>query len=800
MREARAPARRGRRPGLFALAWLVGVSAPGAASPADDATFVASRRVHPDGLTLLQPQRRRTPTGFLYPYPFAPPETQPAGGAWTFRGYWELGALESWGGSDEAYLEEYDDLRDGVTGGFRVETQHPPSGAFVEVGATDPGRDDGSAFLEGGIPGRLRVSGFYDEIPHRFANDARPIHEGVGSGDLVLRPPLVPSGSSDAAVDATLADARETRLRLSRESAGVALRVEPAAGLALRAGYRLEEREGERPFGGAIRFAFQNPNLGSIVETVEPRDARTHDFHGGLAYTGRWLALDLEYQGQVFDNEERALTWENPFSLPGASVDRGRAALAPDNTLHQLGGTMSWMLPARARWTHTFSWATARQDERLLAPTVNPAFPDWSDPLSSLGRDTADARVDTTVATSSLQLTPLRRLSLGATGRYRERDNRTRYFAFNPAVDDYGYVVEDGSFGIRPRFGAAPFDEEAWSVEGKATWRVVARTRLSLEVEHERVERDQRARRETRDTRGRVSLSTRRLPHTTVRLAYELSQRRGSRFDHTRDAVFYSAGPPDFALPPLGTPQRSLLGFEQVDLADRVAQRGALRVSFLLGDFGDLAFAMGARDSDYDADFGVRSARSADAHVELAVMPSPAFDAHAFAGAEWRRRRLLTIAGMGPGSTQLEPGGPAFPADNEWTARSTTRVLSAGGGLSARPFDRLELRGDYFFLISRERVDYDFAGTGALAPGVTAAAAGSRFPHLRNADHILDASAEIGIVEQVSLHLLYRYHRARVRDFQQTDLVPRIGHAIYLGHVDGDFIAHVLGAGLKVRF
>ena len=71
--------------GAWTLACIVGFATPVAAAPSDDATFVESRRVHPVGLTLLQPHRRRTPTGFLYPYPFAPPETQPLAGDWTFR-------------------------------------------------------------------------------------------------------------------------------------------------------------------------------------------------------------------------------------------------------------------------------------------------------------------------------------------------------------------------------------------------------------------------------------------------------------------------------------------------------------------------------------------------------------------------------------------------------------------------------------------------------------------------------------------------------------------------------------------
>jgi MtrB/PioB family decaheme-associated outer membrane protein len=794
--------RRPRRAAVWAsIGAIAAISAEPAiaANSADDETFSLSRRVDPNGLSFLTKTRRRSPTGFLYPYPFEPSPGLLLGD-WKLRGLAEFGWIESWGGANEAYYEEFGDHKDGAIDAARFEAHHAPSGAYAEFGASAIGRDDASAFLDAGQRGLLRVRAFYDELPHRYANDARILFDGAGSQNLTLPAGLVAGGNPDAAIDAAIAERSKSRLAVDRQKSGVELQLDaPNSSWKLRAGYRNTEADGERPFGGAIRFAFQSPAIGSVVETVEPIRSRTHDFHGDLQVTDPLLQMDLGYEGSVFDNRVQSLTWDNPF--PNTNVDRGRFALAPDNLQHRLHAALTFPpLPAHGRWTHTFSWVSARQNERLLAPTINGAFPSWIDPATSLSRSTARARVDNTLVTSTLRLSPIRPVSVGAKLRFQRRDNHTKYLAYNPSIDDYGYVIEDGSFGVQSRYRAVPFDSERLALEGSASVQVLSRTQLALEYDYEEVTREERARRLTRDHRGRVSVSTRRIPRTTVRVAYEVADRGGSSFHRERDALFYSAGPPDFAQPGIGTPQRSLASFEQYDLADRLSNGANARVNFALAEIADLALAGGVRDDDYALRHGLRRGRYADANAELTVRPAPAFDAHAFGGAEWRERELDTLDSATFTGTDFTPGGPVFPLDHAWDLRTRERSLSAGAGLSARPWKPLELRADYQLLLSRERLSYDYASIDALAPGVTAVDAGTSFPDLRNLDHLVDLSARVELAKWIAVRALYRFQHSTISNFHQTNLVPRIGHALYLGHVDGDFTAHVVGGSVQLSF
>ena len=785
---------------LMAASLMLVAPAPAraaAAGDADDATFALSRSVDPNGLSFLQKTRLRTPTGFLYPYPVEPTEGLLLGD-WRLRGLADLGWQESWGGEDEAYFGQYTDYRDGVLDAARLEAHHAGTGAYAEIGTRAIGRDDVSAFLDAGRRGSLRVRAWYDELPHHYANDARILFDGAGSEHLTLPNGLVPGGNPDAAIDAALASRPISRLSLQRDDAGVDARFDVNRSVSLQGGYRTVERTGERPFGGAIRFAFQSPNLGSVVETVEPIHSRTHDFHGDLAASNESVQMDLGYQGSLFDNRVQSLTWDNPF--PGTNVDQGRFALAPDNFQHRVHGTLSYLLPMRGRWTNTASWVSALQDERLLAPTINDAFPEWNDPAQSLSHEHASARVDTTIVTSALHLSPWQSLGIGAKVDYRRRDGKTDYTAFNPAIGTYGYVIEDGSFGVRERFAAAPFDNDRLTFEGDASLRVASGTQLGIDYRYERMERKQRARATTRDHRGKISLSTRKIPRTTVRLSYELSDRSGSPFRRERDAIYYSVGPPDFTPPAIGSPQTTLSTFEQYDLADRRVHKANLRVNFQIAEFADLSLIGGVRDEDYDLHHGLQYVRAANGNVELNLQPAPKFDAYLYGTAEWRDRELDTIDSATFTGTDFTPGGPVFPFEGAWDARSRERSLGFGAGLSTRPWRRLELRADYQVMLSRERISYDYATAAALAPGVTAQDAGSAFPDLRNADHIVEASARVPITEQLAARVLYRYIHSTVANFSEDGLVPRIGHALYLGHRDGDFDAHVLGGTVQLRF
>jgi MtrB/PioB family decaheme-associated outer membrane protein len=763
----------------------------------------ASREIDERGLSLLVQARRRSPSGLLYPYPFKPPAWSNAVGV-DYRGFVEAGYLANADRDEETRFEEHVDWNDGLLlRDFFLDLRGQEAGGYAHLEGGAAGRDDAFYRAEVGRRGWWRLGLFYDALPHVQANDARSLFRG--SEHLALPPPLTPGSSSLANIDAALGGLGERQLEIERDREGGSFALRPAARLTLSGHWRRERRQGERPFGGAIFFSFLNPNNGSVIETVEPIDSLTDDFGIGLQYGGTRVQLDLRYRGSAFENDRRALRWQSPFVLPGLAVSGGQAALAPDNQSHAFKGDLAAALPWSGRFTASAGWNGMSQHERLLPGTINPAFPDWNQAnLESLSRRHADARVETFFVDSSLRLRPLRPLTARLHVRYFERDDHTDYLAFNPVAADFGYVAEDGRFGVIPRYAPVPFDHARLIGEASLLWRTPLGANVELEYAQETFDRKQRAR-DTREERGRLSVVSRRLGPATLRLAYELRDRRGSTYDPAHDRIFYSTGPLDgFAVPQLSTPLSSLREFRQRDLASRVQHELQARLHLALGSSVDLALAGRVRNADHDSDYGLDFERARELSLELGWQASARLELHLFGSVKKRVSRLATIdSDQGVDCTSAPSffaGGTCFPLANAWSADSDGVTRTAGGGFRASLTRRLEVSGDYSWLRGRDALDYAFASDAALALNTTAAAAGRGLPALRASDQVLRLAAKLQLGERWNARLYYRLEHSGLSDPQQRGLAPRIRRVLYLSHVDRSFTAHVLGAAASLEF
>lgn len=825
---------------LAAVAIVVAASesvtaAEGAGTRINLRSLEASRSIDPRGLTQYRPTRRRAPTGTLYPFPFTPPDYRELSRGLHARGSIDLGITSNGNDTRRAYWDDYLDRSPGfLLNDFYVDLRDSHIGAYLHADGGAVERDDQHYAGEAGIAGWLRVRGEYDEVPHRLMNDATSFYDGIGTGNLELPVDLIPAANTDAEIDAALMDLTFQALGVNRERGRIEFEAKPLQILRVFADYRVEERKGEKPSSGSLAFAFAFPGFGSVVETIEPVDYKTHDLTTGLQLLHPWLQLNLSYAFSYFDNPYEALRWENPFMAGGSDV--GQLALDPDNRWHNVKGDLGFILPFSGRFTTSWSYSRAEQDEVLLAPTVNVAAPDWLDPLTALDKPSARAEFRTLLSHSRLQFRPIRQLQLKAELRYFDRDSDLNYESFNPALNFYGYIPEDAYFGAFftvPRYKSVPYGYDKWNVKGGGVVRPGWRTTVEFEFEHETYRRDHRVRRKTKEDRYRFSLTNRGLPFATVLVSYEFAYKKGDDVDTTRDFKFYTAGPDFFALPApffSGTPLRTLAEFQQFDLAGRDQQIFNGRMNAAIGDVGDVAASVRFIDNDYDVIYGLDYDRSADGNLEFTYQPSPKLNASAHVSVEARQHEMRSINAVGFRApfnfitpTTIDnfdpldfaadfpvfppafppfffPTDAVFPLDNEWRMRVETYTWRLGFDIEMQLWNRLTLDLHGLYQHSNEQRDYSFASDGALAAGLTGDDVGTDFPDLQNTDRIFESSLLYEANDAWATRFFFRYQYSTFDNYQLRGLQPRIGHILSLSHRDKDFTAAIFGATVRFRF
>lgn len=782
----------------FLVAWVCGLPAAvgaqvvlrsqggEATGTALDPTGRASEAIDLRGISGRHPIPRRSPSGLLYGLPLEPASPRPLGDDWTLHGILEAGYLGAIGDDatdGQARYSRYADWSPGfLARALELDLRRRDSATEVEFRGLGLGRDDALYVGRVAVERTVQLEAFYSELPHPSMRDATSLYR---SFDTELRLPagLVPAGSSDADIDAALDAAPLSTLRVDRRRSGVDLSLTPLPGWQITAAYRREDKQGERASGGAMFFAFVNPDAGSVVELPYPVETRTHDVSIRASYADPRFSASLGYDLSIFHNDHDQLVWENPFGPQ--PIPQGRLALEPDNRAQGVSGAFGVNLPWRTRFTGRVSWRRMDQDQSLLAPTINPALPAWNT-TDALSRQAADAHVETLLVDAELLVQPLDPLRVRLHVRYYDRAYGSPYTSANPLVPDVsGYIAEDGGAGLAPRLRSGPpdFDREQLIGGLELRWRATRKTALMLAYLRESTRRKDRERNRVADDQLRLEASNRTLSWLTVRGSYAYTHRSGSPYRPDPDAAsFTNAG---------GVPPQTDPALRQYDLANRDRNELELRFTAALAESADVTVSGRYRDDDYDAGLGIQSDRAGDVSLELLYVPSTRLQLTGYATYE---RRKLHQRGRNLGATP--------PGAGDWSLRSDATTVSVGAGIEAalHPLVRGSLFYDWVHSVDEQ--PYDFASIEALSPfgGPSVGAAGTGFPDLRLDDHVIATSLLLGPRDPWSVSVFYRFALSRIDDFHQQGLPTRSDHRIFFGHQDKSYDAHAIGATVRLEY
>jgi hypothetical protein len=650
----------------------------------------SARFKDPDGLGLtLNP---RSPTGFLYPDPWALPPANKTDSGWELNASIEVGALRVSGDRDAAKFREYKDLKSGLyVNNFALRAEKPADANFLDVYGGGIGRNDQYFSLSTGHYNAWKLKAFYTETPHVFTSTYRSLWNGVGSGNLTLKPgigltagPPAPATvlGTEAAVRAAVDATPDSSLSLVRKKGGVRLDALISDHWKAFAGYTNEHREGARPFG----MIFGGGGGAGSMEIPESIDYHTHDLFAGVQWGNTRSQVNLQALGSFFRNHVPAQNIDNawfvavPVGVTGiASFPQGQFALYPDNDAYSVKVEAAHAMPEflRSRVTALLQTTSTRQNDALLPMVVQPGLlvngldGKWNTP-ASLSKPTADARIDSRLADLGLALAPVDGLDLRAKLRHYETRNDTEYWACNPLTGQWGRLINNGSSAVTanpavtaqnpgatvnswnvaacnmaavkalklaPAAGNInirniPYEYTQDNTSASGDWRLTMRQNLSLALERETFKRKHRERDETWEDKIKLGYVNRELIGGTLRASLETARRRGSTYNSDPYEEFYSGsmGP----LPTVGAVNTWIHTNDlhrKFDLADRDTQVLNLRFNHPLSDELDFGMALQLKDSKYPSSaFGRKGHwRQNSVNADINWQPAPELSVYGFA-------------------------------------------------------------------------------------------------------------------------------------------------------------------------
>jgi MtrB/PioB family decaheme-associated outer membrane protein len=412
------------------------------------------------------------------------------------------------GEDDSAKFEEYRDISEPVSGDLNLE--HSTDTRFSTFNAENIARDDQHYDLTVGWYGKLKLMASYDELPHRFAYDAKTLYGGVGTENLVLDDGLqarLETGTST--IESEFMNAVSRDIELSRKNVKTKINLSALEPFTFNLEFGRGKREGTRPFFGAF-------GLSNTIEIFEPIDDETTEVKFTGEYAKRPFFFNISYYFSSFKNNMDNLTWDNPFRLNPilGEGSTGLMDLAPDNQYHNISVSGSYMdLPFKTRVTGSAAWGWMKQDDNLVPYTINP---NAGAPL--LPAQNVDARVDTSLYNALLTSRPTNWLHLTGKIRYMEYNNKTEQIYFP------GFVDADDIF-IPDDIGNIPTSYKKTTAALDVGFDVFKRTRLTLGYAYDKKRRTNREVERQTDNKIKASVDTHLFSWLDLGTSYERTNR-----------------------------------------------------------------------------------------------------------------------------------------------------------------------------------------------------------------------------------------------------------------------------------
>lgn len=629
--------------------------------------------------------------------------------------------------------------------------------------------------LEFGQQGSYRVRMDYREFVNNTVGGGATPFTGVGTGVLSLPAGWVVTGPSTG--EMTNLDDHLVPVDIGVERRRIGLGFERALTQrwALDLDYRRETKEGTRAVGASFGSTGGNPRAAVVPA---PTDFVTDIVDIVLRYSGDAYQVGVAWHGSEFDNNERSLTWDNPFGqlaawAPGVGypTGQGRMALEPSNSSYQARVFGSYIVSPTTRVSADLAYGRMTQDEAFFPYTVNPLL---SAP-EALPRASLDGRIDTTMFTLRMSSRPAERLNLSASYRFDDRDNRTPQAAYRYVAGD----SQDQKAADDARINL-PYSYREQRLDLRGVWRFRGSLRVTGGYEYRDIERDFSE--SNGSTENTLSLGLRLQPADSLALSADLrhGKRDADPYDGTRPLVASHVpgvvGPDEFENHPL---------LRKYYLADRDRDQFSMRGDWSPAQSVSLGLSVShARDDYTESVFGLNEGRARSVTLDGGFQPR---DGVAVSG--WFSHERLD----GRQSGRAFSSAPATADDpaRDWAVHNDDRIDSAGLNIEADTGRNIDLGAEA--MLSRARTDLDVRAGAALTV--------APFPQVVSRLNGYSLYGRYHLSDVSSVRLGVEHERVDTVDFAFDGVLPAtVSNVLSLGNVNPDYSVTWFTATFRYRF
>jgi MtrB/PioB family decaheme-associated outer membrane protein len=664
----------------------------------------------------------------------------------------------------------------------------PASGdtAYWRVEGQRLGLETGRLAVEAGEQGTQRLRLQYRRLSTYQFDDARTPVRGIGSAALSLPSTWRASGPTTAGMTNLQESLVDMNLWQRRHSLKLDYQRLLHPAWTLQAEFRRERVNGTRVLG-AVTGATGGNSRAALLPA--PVDYETRIASLGLAYASTQLHWRMAYQGSIFDNGARALTWptlygQHPQWAAGSGFPDGRnqMALEPDNHAHQLSSGGSLVLNATHRLQLDAALGRQRQNTPFLPFTVNPALV----PEAALPRESLQGRVDIARVDLRLHSRHSPRLNLVTRLNYRDRDNRTSIDAFQRVRGD---AVPQQAFADARLNRPYGLSETKAGVD--ANYRMSSRLRLEGGVEQVRTERTFSETRRMRELTAKIGLRGSLSP--AVAVAGELRQQRRRTDDYIGNRPFIATHVPGA----IGTDEfenHPLL--RKYYLSERDREQGRGHVNWQVLPNLSLGAALAISRDDYpDGFLGLQNSTLRSGTVDFNYAASEHLRIHGFYNADryYNRQNGRAFRGNVPAD--------AWDVGRNWQVKATDRFNTWGLGLAR---EQLPLRLGTWQAPGLLDVNLDFShsrSSGHFDNSTGPALASAPLPALGTRLDNISVSARYAWSAQASVQLAFIHERYHSSDFALNAVAPATVASVLLpGMASPRYRANLATVGYRYDF